>query len=191
MSFSRADKTISLDDLMREHYAYIYRLACSILDDPDEAEDAAQETFIRAAVHLPEFRGEAEIKTWLTSIAVNACRGELRKRRARGALEKTIRAIQSLVGKTHTPEEQADENELQAQLRRAVAGLDEKHRLPVILHYLQHMNVSQIASMLETNENTIHSRLFHARRKLAMKLGAVRPEAGFQEREDVDVQVKK
>ncbi len=187
MSFSRADKTIPLDELMRDHYAYIFRLACSILDDSDEAEDAAQETFIRAAVHLSEFRGEAEIKTWLTTIAVNVCRGELRKRRTRGVLEKTIRAIQSLVGKPTDPEKQADQNDLHAQLRQAVAGLDEKHRLPIILHYDQHMSVSQIAAMLETNEDTIHSRLYHARRKLAVKLGAVKPDAGSRKREDIQV----
>lgn len=187
MAISRAGKPITLEELMREHYAYIFRLACSILDDPDEAEDAAQETFIRAAVHLPEFRGEAEIKTWLTSIAFNVCRSELRKRRTRGLLKNTIRTIQSLVGKAPDPEEQADQNDLHAQLRRAVAGLDEKHRLPVILHYVQHLSASQIAAMLETNENTIHSRLFHARRKLALKLSAVQPDAASRDREDVQV----
>jgi DNA-directed RNA polymerase specialized sigma24 family protein len=129
-----------IDDLMRNHYAYIYRLAYSILDDPDEADDATQETFIRAAAHLSEFRGEAEIKTWLSAITVNVC--------------------------------------------QAITGLDEKHRIPVILHYVQRLSVSQIAAIMATNENTVHSRLFHARRKLAMKLRATQLDVHALPQED-------
>jgi RNA polymerase sigma-70 factor, ECF subfamily len=169
-------KTIMIDTLMRKHYSFIFRLTLSILDDQDEAEDATQETFIRAAAHITEFRGDAEIKTWLSAIAVNVCRGELRKRRRRDLLENTMQVIQLLVGKSPDPEDQAAQNDLHTQLRMAVAGLDEKHRFPVILHYIQHMSVGQIAAIMETNENTIHSRLFHARRKLAMKLRDAQPE---------------
>jgi len=166
-----------IDMLMRQHYASILRLAVSILDDPDEAEDAAQETFIRAAAHAAGFRGEAEIKTWLSAIAINVCRSELRKRRTRSLLAKAMGVIHPLVSQPPDPEEHAAEGDLHAQLRRAVAGLDEKHRIPVILHYVQHLSVPQIAAVMETNENTIHSRLFHARRKLARQLRTAQPEA--------------
>ena len=161
---------MALDEIMRAHYAYIFRLAYSILDDQDEAEDAAQETFIRAAAHLSEFRGEADIKTWLSAIAINVCRGELRQRRGRDLLEKSLQVIHTLVGRSPNPEDQAAQNDLHAQIRRAVAGLDEKHRYPLILHYVQHLSVCQIAAILKTNENTIYARLFYARRKLAKKL---------------------
>ena len=56
------------------------------------------------------------------------------------------------------------------QLRHAITSLDEKHRFPLILHYVQNLSVPQIAAIMDTSENTIHSRLFHARRKLAIKL---------------------
>ncbi len=168
-------KTIMIDGLMREHYSYIFRLAFSILDDQDEADDATQEAFIRAAAHMSEFRGDAEIRTWLSAITVNVCRGELRKRRRRDLLEKTMQVIHLMIGKSPDPEDQAAQNDLHAQLRQAVAGLDEKHRFPLILRYVQQMSVGQIAAILETNENTIHSRLFHARRKLARKLREAQP----------------
>jgi RNA polymerase sigma-70 factor (ECF subfamily) len=173
-----------IDDLMRNHYAYIYRLAYSILDDPDEADDATQETFIRAAAHLSEFRGEAEIKTWLSAITVNVCRGELRKRRTRSLVVNTVHMFLLLVGKDLEPEEQALQNDLHAQLRQAITGLDEKHRIPVILHYVQRLSVSQIAAIMATNENTVHSRLFHARRKLAMKLRATQLDVHALPQED-------
>lgn len=164
------DNTISIDDLIREHYSYILRLAVSILNNQDDADDAAQESFIRAAAHLSEYRGEAEIKTWLSAIAINVCRSELRRRRAGEILEMTMGTIHSLIGKPPDPEDQVAQNDLNKQLRQAVAGLDEKHRIPLILHYVQHLSVSQIATIMQTNENTIHSRLFHARRKLAIQL---------------------
>jgi RNA polymerase sigma-70 factor (ECF subfamily) len=179
-----AGKAIVIDDLMRNYYTYIYRLALSILNDPDEAEDAAQETFIRVAAHLAEFRGDAEIKTWLSAIAINICRGELRKRRGRTLLEKVLQSIQTVVGKAPDPEDQAAQNDLHAQLRQAIAGLDEKHRFPVILYYLQHLSACQIAAIMKTNENTIHARLYHARRKLATKLKGAYPEAPSTSRED-------
>ena len=80
----------SVDDLIRTHYAAVVRLATAILDDPEDAEDAAQETFIQLAAHLPEFRGEASLKTWLFSIAINICRTELRKRRRQNLLVNAI-----------------------------------------------------------------------------------------------------
>jgi RNA polymerase sigma-70 factor (ECF subfamily) len=170
---SRTGEDISIDKLIREYYSYIFRLAVSILDDPEDAQDATQETFILINTHLGEFRGEAVLKTWITAIAVNVCRGELRKRRGRSLLDKAILGMQTLIGKTPDPEEQAAQNDLHAQLRKAIAGLDEKYRLPVILHYVQHLSASQIAAVLKTNENTIHARLFHARRKLAKQLRCI------------------
>ena len=111
---SMSDKTILIDDLIREHYSYVFRLASSILNDQDEAEDAVQETFIRASNHVAEFRGDAGIKTWLSAITINVCRSELRKRRTRDLLGKTMGAIQSIVGKPPDPEDQAAQNDLHA-----------------------------------------------------------------------------
>ena len=65
---------LDIDHLVAAHYGYIHRLAVSILDDLNEAEDAAQDTFIAASRSLSAFRAEADPKTWLTAIAVNACR---------------------------------------------------------------------------------------------------------------------
>lgn len=74
-------------------YNYVSRLALSILVDRDDAEDAAQETFIRAACNLDKLRGEADIKTWLYAIALNVCRKELQKRKSRQALGKALRGL--------------------------------------------------------------------------------------------------
>jgi RNA polymerase sigma-70 factor (ECF subfamily) len=83
-------ENIDIDCLVQEYYPYIRRLALSILNDPHEAEDATQETFIAAHHSLAEYRGHSQVKTWLTAIAVNACRSRLRKRKVRQTLASQV-----------------------------------------------------------------------------------------------------
>jgi RNA polymerase sigma-70 factor (ECF subfamily) len=167
--------------MVLEYYAYIHRLALTILDDgsPEafaEADDAAQETFITAHRALAGFRGRASLKTWLTAIAVNTCRARLRKRRLRQTLQSTLRALH-LAQQGASPEEAAAQNETRRHLWQAVDTLDEKHRLPVILRYVHELTVPEIAVSLGTNEGTIHSRLHYARKTLLDRLGPWQEEA--------------
>jgi RNA polymerase sigma-70 factor (ECF subfamily) len=175
----------SLENLVREHYAYIRRLALTILDDGSldaasdavaEAEDAVQETFITAHRSLAGFRGRSSLKTWLTAIAVNACRARLRKRKLRQRLQATLRGLH-LSQWLASPEETAVQNEAHRYLWQTVDSLDEKHRLPVILRYVHELSVPEIAASLGMSEGTIHSRLHYARKALLERLGSQHEEA--------------
>ena len=94
---------LSLETMIREFYPYVQRLALTILDDGStsmqeteaEADDAAQDTFLAASRALPNFRGDASLKTWLTTITVNQCRNRLRKRKTRHRLQTLITKFQS------------------------------------------------------------------------------------------------
>jgi RNA polymerase sigma-70 factor (ECF subfamily) len=167
---SQADDPVVIEALVSQYHPFIYRLALSILDDPDEAEDAAQEAFIAATMNLDRYRGESSLKTWLYAIALNTCRGHLRKRKARQTMRKTWNAVQALISRPPTPEESALRNEADTRLWEAVDELGEKHRLPVILRYVHSMSVPEIAQVLGINEGTAHSRLHYARRKLQGRL---------------------
>ena len=68
--------------LVKDHQAAIFRLGLSILDDPAEADEATQETFLAALRNLQSYRGGASLRTWLFAIAINVCRGRLRRRRS-------------------------------------------------------------------------------------------------------------
>ena len=92
---SHVSDPLIAEALVQHYHALVYRLSLSILNDPDEAEDATQETFISAILNLDRYRGDSSLKTWLYSIALNTCRGHLRKRKARYAMRKTWQAIQS------------------------------------------------------------------------------------------------
>jgi RNA polymerase sigma-70 factor (ECF subfamily) len=167
---AQANDAAATEALVREYYRYVLRLCLSMLDDSTEAEDAAQETFIAAARNLPGYRGEAEPKTWLYAIAVNTCRGRLRKRRARHRLENSLRAVYSLFQRTADPEQVTIQNEADWQVWQAVDSLGEKHRLPVILRYVHELSTPEIAAILNLSEGTVHSRLHYARQHLYKRL---------------------
>ncbi len=170
---SQTNDPVVIEALVSQYHPYIYRLALSILDDPDEAQDAVQDAFISATMNLDRYRGESSLKTWLYAIALNTCRGHLRKRRARQSMRKTWNAVQSLVSRPPTPEESALRSESDTRLWDAVDDLGEKHRLPVILRYVHSLSVPEIAQIMDINEGTIHSRLHYARRKLQGRLKSV------------------
>lgn len=157
----------AVEALVREHHADIYRLALSILGDPAEADDAAQESLLRAWDSLDAYRGDAAISTWLYAITVNVCRARLKKRR-RGLLlqQRLKRLFQAGVERQPHPEEQAIRQDRDERLWQAVQGLREKHRLPVLLHYYHDLPVAEIARVLEIPEGTVLSRLYWARKKL-------------------------
>lgn len=170
---SQTDDPVVIEALVSQYHPFIYRLALSILDDPDEAEDAVQDAFIAATMNLDRYRGESSLKTWMYAIALNTCRGHLRKRKARQTMRKTWNAVQSLVSRPPTPEESALRNEADTRLWEAVDELGEKHRLPLILRYVHSLSVPEIAQIMGINEGTAHSRLHYARRKLQGSLVSI------------------
>ena len=170
----RAGDTFAIERLLQTYQQDVYRLALSILDSPDDADDATQETFLSALRALDSFRGNASFKTWLFSIAINLCRSRLRRLRSR---KKGIAILQNLylLRTPEHPEETALQNEADTNLWGAVRALDEKHRIPVILRYYHDMQVTEIAEVLSVPIGTVHSRLNHAREKLRNLLEEKQP----------------
>jgi RNA polymerase sigma-70 factor (ECF subfamily) len=157
--------------LVNQYQKSTYRLALSILDDPFEAEEAAQDALLAALGALDSYRGDASFNTWLHAITVNICRSRLRKRQTWDRLKNAIQAIFRTGGDAALPPEDiAIHNESEAALWRAVHMLDEKHRLPVILRYYHNYSITEISQLLKVNEGTIHSRLSIARDRLHSQL---------------------
>jgi len=143
----REGDTLAIERLVQTHQQDVYRLALSILDDPDEADDATQEVFLAALRSLDSFRGDSSIKTWLFSITINLCRSRLQKGKSRVRLSQIL---QSLFHRDQAhPESEAIHHATDSELWRVVHALDEKHRIPV---------------------GTVHSRLNHARERLRAQL---------------------
>lgn len=167
----RSGDAQAIETLVNEYQARVYRWCLSILDDPEDAQDATQDSFLAALKGLDSYRGDSAFQTWLFSIALNICRGQLRKHKRQRNLTDTL-ADPVMMDETHKPgpEKQAADNERRQAIWQVVNDLDEKHRLPVILRYYHDMSTQEIAEVLQVNVGTVHSRLSIARTRLSGEL---------------------
>jgi len=169
----REGEPLAIERLVQTHQQDVYRLALSILDHPEEADDATQEVFLAALRSLDSFRGDSSIKTWLFSITINLCRSRLQRGKSRARLRQILQSL-FRSNQTH-PESEAIQHEADSELWRAVHVLDEKHRIPVILRYYHDLPIAEIAEMLGIPVGTVHSRLNHARERLRAQLKDEQP----------------
>ena len=163
----RAGEPHAIETLVRQYQGVVYRVCLSILNDPADAEDATQETFIAAIKSLAGFRGDSAFRTWLYAIAVNCCRRYLKRRNRSHALQTSLKLVSpAFSDPSSDPEHTMIRTQTADALREAIAALDEDHRLPVILRYYHEVPVTEIAQILGINEGTVHSRLFNARERM-------------------------
>ena len=168
-------------DIFVTRYAEtVYKLLFRLTQDEEEARDLTQETFLRALKAIQNFRGEADLKTWLYRIAVNESRNRFRWWTRRGR-EKTISldaqtvfgetpVHETLSGNSENPETETLRRERQTALRHALLKLPEKFREAIILRDIQDLTYEEIAAALDTNIGTVKSRIARGREELRKML---------------------
>lgn len=153
-------------ELIRRYRDRIFNLAWQLLGDRDDAEDVAQETFLRAFEHWHEFRGDAQVFTWLYRIAINACKMRLRQRR-----------FVELLPDDHEPADEINWRDVEERwlLKRRIdavlSRLPEPLRLVLLLRELHDLRYDEIAKVLNIPVGTVRSRLFEARKRFAQIWG--------------------
>jgi RNA polymerase sigma-70 factor (ECF subfamily) len=161
----------AIAELVEAYRPALFRLALSILDDPAEADEAAQDAFVAALGALGGYRREAAFSTWLYAITVNVCRGRLRRRGARQRLRRALEALLRLnPGHPPRPEEHALQAEARADVWQAVQALPEPQRLAVVLRYYHDLRLGEIAAVLGVTERTVNNRLRAAHARLRGQL---------------------
>lgn len=161
----------AIEIFVRRHETDIFRLAFSVLQDPSEAHEAAQDTFITALKALPNYQERSSLKAWLCTIALNISRNRLRKRKVVEKLQNTLTIVfQIETRKQPTLEEGVIETEKEKAIWNALSELDEKHRMVMVLKYFQELDIREIAEILSISEGTVHSRLHTARERLRIAL---------------------
>jgi RNA polymerase sigma-70 factor, ECF subfamily len=156
----RAGNAHAIDELVSTYRPAVFRFALSFLDDPAEADDAAQEAFVAALRALSRYRGDSAFTTWLYAITANVCRSRLRRRRAQQRLAQTLQMLLYLGDtKGAQPEERAVRSEVQATMWQAIDALPEPQRLVVVLRYYHELRLAEIAEILKVSERTVHKRL--------------------------------
>lgn len=155
-------------ELVERYQRPVFNLAYRMLNEGGEAEDAAQETFLRAYQHLKRYDLSRSFKTWILSIASNYCIDRLRKRRLVWlALDDPLPPHPALESKEVAPERAAINRRQQELIEGLLQSLAPDYRAAVVLRYWYDMSYAEIAAMLDTTESAIKSRLFRARQALA------------------------
>jgi RNA polymerase sigma-70 factor (ECF subfamily) len=165
--------------IMQRHNRRLFRAARGVLHDDAEAEDVVQEAYVRAFTHLDGFRGEAQLSTWLTRIAVNEALGRLRRRRLTIDL-KDIDAINDKgearviylpsARQDGDPEAAAARAEVRRLLEHAVDELPNSFRMVFVLRDIEEMSIEETAFHLGLRPETVKTRLHRARRLLRQSL---------------------
>lgn len=158
-------------ELVTLHQSTVYNLCYRMLGERGEAEDAAQEAFLRAYTHLDRYETKRSFRTWVLSIASNHCIDRLRKRRLIWlSLDETLPPHTALHADTVEPEDAVIIHERTDAVQTMLADLPPDYRAAVVLRYWYDLSYAEIAEMLNTTESAIKSRLFRARQTLAEKL---------------------
>ena len=144
--------------LVEEHQTALLRMCYMVLRDRQQAEDAVQETFLKAYRAMGSFRGESSGKTWLTTIAMNTCRDMRRSA--------WFRYIDRRVTPEELPEAILPPGEDDRELTARVMQLPPKLREAVVLYYYQDMTMVEIAKALGLAQSTVTTRIMRAREKL-------------------------
>ena len=171
-----AGETAAFDQLVRRHQQVVFAVAMRMLGDADEAQDTAQDAFVRAYRALGTFRREAKLSTWLVSITMNLCRNRrrwwARRRRVIAAsLDEPMRPGEESAGHevpdpAPSPSAAAERRDQGRIVTSALQQLREGDRTVIVLRDLQGHSYEEIAAMLRCRVGTVKSRLNRARWQL-------------------------
>ena len=164
---ARAGDKASFGLLVEAYLRPVYNLTYRMLGNPEEAEDAAQETFLRAYSRLNQYDPKQKFSTWLFSIANHHCIDRLRKRRARFVSIDDNPVLMNLEGDMPMPESSALSMEQSAEVQRLLHKMEPEYRTPLILRYWEEYSYDEIAEAMDLTVSAVKSRLFRARKQMA------------------------
>ena len=179
---AQAGDARAFNALVRMHQRRVYACAVQMLGDGGDADDAVQETFLRAWRAIARFDGRSQLSTWLYRVCVNVCLNHIRKRKRHDASD---------IGDPRIPEPKADPTQgvtdpgrvlearqLQGRIGAALDGLSETLRTTVIMVLVHGMAQKEAAEVLGCSEGTIAWRIHEARRRLRLALAEDSSEDG-------------
>jgi RNA polymerase sigma-70 factor (ECF subfamily) len=169
----RGGETRLFEELVRRYQDQVYAMAARLVGVSGDAEDVAQEAFLKAFRGLDGFKGDAKFSTWLYRITWNLCTDWLRRNRKPGRQHSSIDEAPEVADSRVDVAGSLVESERREEIRRALEELPEKYRSVVTLMYFQKMPYDQISSVLGLPLKTIETRLYRARRMLRERLAAM------------------
>ena len=167
---------VAFDLLVRKYQHKVLKLVSRFVSDLAEAEDVAQEAFLKAYRALPSFRGDSAFYTWLYRIAINTAKNALVSSRRRpidfdlDLQDPEQYDRQALLKEADTPEGVALTEEIRTTVEKAIEQLPEDLRTAIVLRELEGMSYEEIAQAMDCPVGTVRSRIFRAREAIDKRL---------------------
>jgi RNA polymerase sigma-70 factor (ECF subfamily) len=150
--------------IVKKYQDRIYNLCRYLLVNPQDAEDAAQEVFLKAYRKLKDFRPEASLYTWLYRIGVNTCLDHKRKARSESIKDQSF--AEELPTAEPSPERRYQSKEIGQAIRVALEQLSKNSRAVIVLREVEGLSYEEIAEVLNTSVGTVKSRISRTREEL-------------------------
>ena len=166
----------TIEALVADHSRMVFRIAYSILRNHHDAEDAAQECFLRVWKHKNRLSEVSNVKTWLARIAWTTALDKRRSSRAMVSLsdeQSGTDLAQAIPDLAIAADQQLASAQMQQMLERLIAGLPEDLRNTLELSTIQELNSAEIADVMKIPEGSVRTRLFRARKQLKAKLAVL------------------
>jgi RNA polymerase sigma-70 factor, ECF subfamily len=164
-----AGETALYEIVMRRYNQRLYRVARSIVRDPDEAEDVIQESYVKAYVHLGQFAGEAKFSTWLTRIAVHEALARMNRKKRMVPVadgDEVGYRLDEVHSSEPDPEVRTSEAEAREMLETAIEALPAGYRSVFVMREVEGLSTAETARCLDLNEENVKVRLHRSRRML-------------------------
>ncbi len=170
---SQGDQT-AFKELFEQYHHLVFNISYRMSASREEAEDIAQDVFIKIYRSIEKFRGDAKLSSWIYRITVNTCL----KRQRRKKLENLISLDFLFQDKEkfqprspdETPDQQIENLEKEQIVQKAVQSLPERQKTALILHRYENLSYQEIATVMETSLSAVESLLYRAKENLAEKL---------------------
>jgi RNA polymerase sigma-70 factor, ECF subfamily len=154
----------------------VYQLCFRMLGNSHEAEDIAQEAFLRAYVNIKSFNQDLKFSTWLFRIATNLCIDRIRKKKPDYYLDAEVAGTEGLTmysqipSETKLPEKELESLELQETVQKEILKLPEKYRTAILLKYIEDLSLNEISEILDLPLGTVKTRIHRGREALRQQL---------------------
>ncbi|HLH89932.1 MAG TPA: sigma-70 family RNA polymerase sigma factor [Xanthobacteraceae bacterium] len=160
---------LAMRALFARHQVKVYRFALRIVRDAALAEDVVSETFIDAWQHADRFEGRSSVSTWLLGIARHKALTAANRRQTESL---DCDAAQNVVDTANNPEAELGDRDRGAVVRRCLKALSPEHAEIIDLVYYQEKSIKEIVEILGIPDNTVKTRMFYARKRLATLVAA-------------------
>jgi RNA polymerase sigma-70 factor (ECF subfamily) len=156
----------AFSELVRRYERYVLNLVYRTLGRSEDAEDIAQEAFVKAFLNIKKFKEESKFSTWLSKIVINLCMDKIREKANKE--ENLEEGVWLTIPQSsyYSPEETVERLEIQEWIKKAVMNLPEDLRIVFVLREFEDLSYQEISEMLDIPIGTVESRLYRARMKL-------------------------